>query len=563
MKKVINYFSNHQFIAKMILMLLAVVTGGGVMAVGEDAEPEVTKIGDEGHTPASKDAVAEGEVVEEGKSDMLSPGGKQDGQNLNGTQASSTQIEKGGLMEDEWDSEITKFHPYKVPLLTIMRKVSKTIQVSNWIVKHMRVGGETLDGVVTSEITAGDTIKLTSANFSGSLMPFYKGTTVFMPSVSGYKRGKKTEVSGHLMLIVIEKDKSGVTLQALNGPAKNDGDDCEILDNMTCPTIPANTHVLCGSTALSESQMLVPPENFQPRSHDVYLQKRAFSIIFTDDYQEVKKKQPLTVADMKANALTNFLLRQERTYWEGIKTRFQTETKDGAIEYTYTSEGLIPQLTMSYGLPAEYSLSDLVAINKLMFTEFSENDRAFALCGKNAIERLENIKLGEGRYNIFTTHQEFDLTFKRFTNTYGTIDFIYDPTLNLMGMEDCMVILDLKAARRYIKMASKEKTNDLSKDAYDPREAKRLMHIEADALALRGYNSILAGPTDKISNLGATGILSVITSVSKLPTSGIAKGAKFALTADYTEEEVTYQSGSVYMWNGTAWELYKGQDIAA
>lgn len=559
MKKVINYFSNGQFILKMILMLFAVVTGGGILAVADNVEPP---IGGEGNEPASADSVANGEIVDKDKSDLLAPGGKLDGQDLTGTQASSTQIEKGGLMDDEWDNEITKFHPYKVPLLTIMRKVSKTINVSNWIVKHMRVGGETLDGVTTTAIAAGATIKLTSKNFSGSLLPFYKGTTVFIPTVSGYKRGSKTEVSGHLMLIVIEKDKSGATLQAINGPAVNDGDDCEILDNMTCPAIPANTRILCGSTALSESQMLVPPENYQPRSHEVYLQKRAFSIIFTDDYEKVKKKQPLTVADMKADALTKFLLRQERTYWEGVKSRFQSETKDGAIEYTYTSEGLIPQITNSYGIPDEYSLQDLVALSKLQFTDFAENDRAFALCGKNAVERLENVKLGDGRYSVFQNHNEYDLTFKRFTNTYGTIDFVWDQTLDLMGMEDFMVILDMKGARRYVKMASKEKTNDLSKDAYDPREAKRIMHIEADALALRGYNSILVGPSSQISNLGATGILNTITSVSELPTTA-SKGAKFALTADYTSGSTTYSKGNVYVWNGTTWELYKGQDVAS
>lgn len=559
MKKVINYFSNGQFILKMILMLLAVVTGGGILAVADNVEPP---IGGEGNDPASADSIANDEIVDKDKSDLLAPGGKLDGQDLTGTQASSTQIEKGGLMDDEWDNEITKFHPYKVPLLTIMRKVSKTINVSNWIVKHMRVGGETLDGVTTTAIAAGATIKLTSKNFSGSLLPFYKGTTVFIPTVSGYKRGSKTEVSGHLMLIVIEKDKSGATLQAINGPAVNDGDDCEILDNMTCPAIPANTRILCGSTALSESQMLVPPENYQPRSHEVYLQKRAFSIIFTDDYEKVKKKQPLTVADMKADALTKFLLRQERTYWEGVKSRFQSETKDGAIEYTYTSEGLIPQITNSYGIPDEYSLQDLVALSKLQFTDFAENDRAFALCGKNAVERLENVKLGDGRYSVFQNHNEYDLTFKRFTNTYGTIDFVWDQTLDLMGMEDFMVILDMKGARRYVKMASKEKTNDLSKDAYDPREAKRIMHIEADALALRGYNSILVGPSSQISNLGATGILNTITSVSELPTTA-SKGAKFALTADYTSGSTTYSKGNVYVWNGTTWELYKGQDVAS
>lgn len=558
MKKNVVSFIKSMSIFKIVMMLIAVVVGGGMMAMADAVEPPLD---DNGTKPATADSVAEGEIVDKDKSDLLSPGGKQDGQDLTGTQASSTQIEKGGLMDDEWDNEITKFNPYKVPLLTIMRKISKTVKVSNWIVKHMRVGGETLDGVTSQAIDAGATIKLTPKNFSGSLLPFYKGSTAFVPSVAGYKAGSKTTVEGHLMLIVVDKNKNEVTLQAVNGPAITDGADCEILDNMTCPAIPANTRILCGSTALSESQMLVPPENYQPRSHQVYLQKRAFSIIFTEDYEKVKKKQPLTVADMKGDALTKFLLRQERTYWEGIGRRFQSETKDGAIEYTYTSEGLMRQITNAYVIGDEYSLADLVAICKLQFTDFSENDRAFVLCGKNAIERLENIKLGEGRYNVFTSHAEFDLTFKRFSNTYGTLDFCWDQTLDLMGMEDCMMVLDLKGARRYIKMASKEQTNDLSKDAYDPREAKRIMHIEADALALRGYNSIIVGPADIISGAGATGILSVITSAATLPATA-AKGAKFALTADYTSGDTTYNKGSVYMWNGTAWELYKGQDVA-
>lgn len=559
MKKVINYFSSCQIVFKAILMILAVVTGGGILAVADAVEPPLDAAGT---APATADEVKNNEVVEEGKSDLLSPGGQQDGQGLTGTQASSTQIEKGGLMEDEWDSEITKYHPYRTPLLTIMRKVSKTIKVSNWIVKHMRVGGETLDGTVTTKITGGATIKLTSKNFSGSLLPFYQGSTVFAPTVAGYKAGSQTEVEGHLMLYVIEKNKNEVTLQAVNGKAVSEGADCEVLDNMTCPDIPQGTVLLCGSTALSESQMLVPPENYQPRSKEVYLQKRAFSIIFTEDYQQVKKKQPLTVADMKADAINKFLLRQERSYWEGIARRFQSITPDGAIEYTYTAAGLISQITNSYEIGDSYTLEDLTAINKLQFTDFSENDHAFALCGKNAIERLENIKLGDGRYNIFTSHQEFDMTFKRFTNTYGTIDFIWDQTLDLMNMEDCMVVLDMKGARRYVKMASKEQTNDLSKDGYNPRDAKRIMHIEADALALRGYNSILVGPTDRISSLGATGILNVITSAKTLPSTA-TKGAKFALTADYTSSDTTYKKGNVYMWNGTAWELYKGQDVAA
>ena len=60
MKKVINYFST-QFICKMILMILAVVTGGGAMAVADLVEPQ---IGDEGPNPASDATVKATEPVE-------------------------------------------------------------------------------------------------------------------------------------------------------------------------------------------------------------------------------------------------------------------------------------------------------------------------------------------------------------------------------------------------------------------------------------------------------------------------------------------------------------------
>lgn len=306
MKKVINYFSNHQFICKMILMLLAVVTGGGMMAVGEDIEP-TTQIGDEGHAPSSKEDATK-EPVDPNESDRLAPGGKVEGQDLTGTQGSATQVRKGGLAEEDWDSEVEKYRPFRTPLLQVIRKITKSVPCSGYEKKHARVGGDTLDGKTTKAIeavTAGGTIKLNKSNFSGSLLPFYKGSTAIVPSVAGYERGSKTKVSGRLNLLVIEKTKDEVTLQALNGPAETDGTIGETLDTMGCPAIPANSKILCASTILSESQMLVPPENYQPRSEEVYLQKRAFSIIFTEEFEKIKKKAPHTVADMKEDALTN------------------------------------------------------------------------------------------------------------------------------------------------------------------------------------------------------------------------------------------------------------------
>lgn len=552
-----NYFS-FQSVLKMALMLLAVATGGGVLALADNVEPQ---IGNEGVEPASKETVEAKEPVNPDTNDRLSPGGKKDGQDLTGSQASSTQLREGGLLDKEWDSEIVKFYPFKTPILSIVRRMAKTVNIKNWSVSHQRVGGETLDGQVTQKIVAGDTVEINSTNFSGSIRPFYKGTTVIVSGVPGYKEGSKTKTEGTLMLYVIEANGKKAVMQAVNGIPKNEGDTRENLDNMTCPEIPVGTTLLAASSATSESQLTITPENFQPREKSVYVQKKLLNIVFTDDYEKVKKEQPITVADLKTDAIIKYNLRAERTYLMGIKSRFKAETGDGQIEDVYTSEGIINQLTNTYAIGDEYTLSDLIAISKLQFTEFSENDRCFAFCGKNAIERLENIKLEGSHQNDFINHNEFDLSFKRFKDTFGSLDFIWAQTLDLMGMSDFMVIFDPKASRRYVKIGKREQTNDMSKGGGEVRDAKRWIHQEADSVALRGYNSILVGPASKINKI-ATESLGAIISAAKLPATP-AKGMKVALTKDYVNGETTYEAGTVYYYDGSAWSVYAGQDVAA
>lgn len=557
MKKVMNYFS-FQSVLKMVLMLLAVATGGGVLALADNVEPQ---IGNEGVEPASKETVEAKEPVNPDTNDRLSPGGKKDGQDLTGSQASSTQLREGGLLDKEWDSEIVKFYPFKTPILSIVRRMAKTVNIKNWSVSHQRVGGETLDGQVTQKIVAGDTVEINSTNFSGSIRPFYKGTTVIVSGVPGYKEGSKTKTEGTLMLYVIEANGKKAVMQAVNGIPKNEGDTRENLDNMTCPEIPVGTTLLAASSAASESQLTITPENFQPREKSVYVQKKLLNIVFTDDYEKVKKEQPITVADLKTDAIIKYNLRAERTYLMGVKSRFKAETGDGQIEDVYTSEGIINQLTNTYAIGDEYTLSDLIAISKLQFTEFSENDRCFAFCGKNAIERLENIKLEGSHQNDFINHNEFDLSFKRFKDTFGSLDFIWAQTLDLMGMSDFMVIFDPKASRRYVKIGKREQTNDMSKGGGEVRDAKRWIHQEADSVALRGYNSILVGPASKINKI-ATDSLGAIISAAELPATP-AKGMKVALTKDYVNGETTYEAGTVYYYDGSAWSVYAGQDVAA
>jgi hypothetical protein len=239
-----------------------------------------------------------------------------------------------------------------------------------------------------------------------------------------------------------------------------------------------------------------------------------------------------------------------------------TRNEDGSEEFVYTADGILRQLTNFYALDNKPTKADLIALAKLQFTEFSENDQAYAFCGRNAIERLESINLdGDGFTKVLTDFKSLDLTFKRFSDTFGTIDFIYDQTLDLLGMEDAMVIMDLKGARRYVKIGQTEKEVDMSQGSGEIRDAKRYIHYEADAIALRGYNSILVLPKGKMEGYMQNDIVNAIVSSSTLPATP-ASGDKIALTADFVLNGTTYEAGNVYQWDGTQWVKYNGIDTA-
>lgn len=567
MEKFIKYFEKSN-ISIMLIMLLAVITGGIGMAAG-------ATIGSEGPEPTSKDGthdpadpnVGTGQApdAEGNESARLAPGDSSAGQNLDGTQASSSQARQGGLEDDEWDSEVTKFQPWRNPFLALVRQITRKVIISNWSVKHGRIGGETLDGTTKAKIVAeaDGTVKLTSTNFKGSLKPFYKCSTLIVPSVAGYAPTSTQSnpiKEGGLMLLVLKNTGSEVVCAAVNGIPKDDviTDD---LDNKKCPDIPADTYICAASTAMSESQLLLTPENFQPRSETFYVQKKGFNIVFTDDYEKTRKKQPLHVADLKADAVYKYNLRAERTYWGGIQSKFQVTNQDGSVEDVFTTKGVLWQMTNSYAYQkGKLSLGDLIALSKLQFTTFSQTNVAYAFCGKDFMEELLNLNInGTTKIIEFKDTHTLDLDFKTVKTTYGTMHFIWDQGLDTMGFKDSCAIVDLSDATRYVKMGQKDQTNDMSKGAGDIREAKRYIRTEADGIALRGYNSILVQPEEKSVAFPSAQMRSKVVSASQLPDdANVTDKMIVALTADYKEYKKGYAYQATKSGGSVTWAEYKG-----
>ena len=553
-------------VLSFLLFILAVVSGGGAMAVGTIENPSESGLSKS--DPASNESLQPGpasdiEPANENVNDRQAPGGDQAGQDLTGTRASATQLREGGLIDDQRENEVTQLRPYKVPFMSLLARVAKTIEVKDMVIKHARVGGETIDGVLTQDIAAGDTIKLTKYNFSGNLLVFRKYDLISVPSMGGYKPGSQTEHNGEfLTLEVVERDKTGVTLMAINGPAAVEGQSGEEYDYQTVPALKTGTYLLGMWNAMSESQLLVTPDNYQPREREVYLQKHGWNVEFTEEFEKAVKKYPIKVANLLEDAGIKNDTRVERGYLMSPKAKRKRINERGAVEDVFYSEGVLTQIPNFYAIGNEYTLADMVAINKLQFTDFATSNRAFTLCGKNAIERLENLDPGKNRQIHMSIEKEFDLTFKRFKDTFGENNFVWDQTLDMMGLEDYMLVLDFDNMVHYIKEKKRSRTNDNSKGAGDINLSKTHWEYDTDAVALKGFNSIIVGPEGKIFNMVKEGIINYIVSSNVLPDTP-SLNMKVALTSDYELGGTTYEKGNVYIYNGTTWVLYTGVDIAA
>lgn len=582
MKKTFEFLQKHRLVISLMLVLIAVLTGGAGICLAEGAavvEPD----------PANPDP------VNPDVNNLKSPDSKGAGQSLPGIQASATQLRRAKLLEDQYDPDIVEFEADNYVLLNHAQTVAQQRNVGghDYEVTHFQIGEEDMTLVTTDDIAAGEKVILSVENCDGNLDLLGVSSTIVVKGVHGYEKGSQTKSdNGPLVLFVVASSEESITCRPINGIAKVEGTNSDYLRDYTCPAIPAGTTLIITSVAASESQMIVQPDNSQPRPVTVYLQKMEFNILITDHEREVIKKTSWGLADIKAQALRNFKKKQEYTLWIGKQSRFLMRTKDGNEEFVYTMQGTLRQLTNTLGLDGKFKWAYISAIGKIQFTGLSAVKEAYAYCGKNKIEELDNMPEILHHTVEYKHHKtDYGIVVRDLVSNFGTLHIIHAPALDDLGYEDFMVIIPTQKARYYHNINGNSKTYeiDLKKAGNEAREASRFIYIESGALTLAGHVSMLVGPSDQIvdknmsdnSNpvvvvdalpanpsdgmiISFDGLLSddgPVTGVAALPSSP-TDGYIIAPTADITVgeggEAVTYEVGKYYIFGNNTWSEYDG-----
>lgn len=506
-------------------------------------------------------AMAEVVISEETAADQKTPDSKGDDTQIPGLGANISSEVESGFTEEEIDRTLAEFQAYQTPANASIMNLAEKVNVESYEVKHYRTATpifevETLAAATATEtdrdeqeitLTIGTTINRKDAK------NLYECKTLFVKDVQGYNADG--DAAGMLALYVLKnEDAAGgkVVVKVLNA-----------LDG-TATTIPAGSKILIAGVAGAESQMNVAPDNFEPMPRTQYLQKRIFNIVFTLEFAEGKRKISFDENDLRQGALYKFKVGNEIIDLLGYPSKFKVKAgKDMQDEYVYTTEGILRQINMYYAYEDEHlKATDLTAMAKMMFTKFSAHNEAVVLMGQDFVEQLLNMDLTVHKEIKFEDVQYGGMSMKGWKNNFGTFNFVYAPVLDLIGFEKCAVIVDFKAARCYMKRSGKTYRVDMQKGVGDNREAIRDGYSQIYGTSLRGYNSMIVGPS---SELGSINVItqSLINKAqvwgdgeneTALPSVGVSAGDVFYLTKAISP----YKKGALIVKTDNGWALYNG-----
>lgn len=466
-------------------------------------------------------------------------------------------INAGNLIESDLDKNLFKFKSDDTPLMQLML-IAKKVKVTSPIVEHYMID-EPRSSVTTT--TAVD--KATTQQFvlplpsNDAAIPRPYGT-LLVDGVDGYTEDGQTLTPGKpLMLFVVGHDTltGNPIVRAVNGPKATKAD-----EYCTTPAIPAGTTCIILANALYETQKEVDPDLIVPQPTQVYLQKRGMNQIVSDYYEAQKKKIPFGKAIIAEAAITNFKVRGNRTLYAGRKGKMKVTTDKVGVQDIYFSEGVRYQVKKELQHLGKWTVEEVIALAKMVFTGEDVPKSVVCLAGKNFLENIQCIDYSKHpEIQISTKTNPVGWVVTNFHTVFGDLEFKHDPTLDRLKWSNSAFIVAPDRLVHY--QYSAEHT---SRDRVEGEEATRESMLVWDALALKGSCHVwINGESTTINGNINTDATHFHLYEGETAPANPADGCVFYLITDCLGISTEAVSGTLWQYKNGKWSEYIGDVMAS
>lgn len=579
-----SYLKALSQVLSVFLSVMAVLTGGGFAMAAAG-------LSDVGRTTADPDGVGNGST---GNADVdpnagtpmeqSTPDSPQKGIDQQSHAATGSVLDQAELTENHIDDYVKKFRAYRFPLSTDMWGRARQIKVdtkepTNWevgeAVMELTTIGSFGTAVVNGYANGNEEVTVDATKIAKNDWKLLrKNATIMVADASGYENGIADGTP--LILFVVDKDSSGITLKALNGPWKAANNKTVVV-----PQIAAGTTLYPMAPALSESEVEIEPNNAYPIETTCYLQKKVCAITYTELFQRIKKKAQWNVQDIKDWNLEMFRRECTRSMLISAPSKFYKHNERTGTETCYTEKGILRQLRLGYELTdGQIDFEDMIGIQAMLCGKYDTPNELTAYCGTKFIQRLLNIDFSKHKeYTVRNyTDESTKIKITSFESNFGKLNFVHEYGLDDLGYSECAVIFSPEEAKHFYYQKGKTiNINHEKGEGGEVREAKSQYYIKDDCVKLDTFNSMIVGPSTLVGGYKLSALDAVIKSVNTLAdVANPAAGDIVYLVGDYTEEVAAVgtegQAGYVaahtvdhamglYEYDGNAWQPYNGKSI--
>lgn len=466
-------------------------------------------------------------------------------------------INAGNLIESDLDKNLFKFKSDDTPLMQLML-IAKKVNVTSPIVEHYMID-EPRSSVTTTtavaEATTQQFVLPLPSNDAAIPRPY---GTLLVDGVDGYTEDGQTLTPGKpLMLFVVGHDTltGNPIVRAVNGPKATKAD-----EYCTTPAIPAGTTCIILANALYETQKEVDPDLIVPQPTQVYLQKRGMNQIVSDYYEAQKKKIPFGKAIIAEAAITNFKVRGNRTLYAGRKGKMKVTTDKVGVQDIYFSEGVRYQVKKELQHLGKWTVEEVIALAKMVFTGEDVPKNVVCLAGKNFLENIQCIDYSKHpEIQISTKTNPVGWVVTNFHTVFGDLEFKHDPTLDRLKWSNSAFIVAPDRLVHY--QYSAEHT---SRDRVEGEEATRESMLVWDALALKGSCHVwINGESTTINGNINTDATHFHLYEGETAPANPADGCVFYLITDCMGISTEAVSGTLWQYKNGKWSEYIGDVMAS
>lgn len=458
-------------------------------------------------------------------------------------------LQQAGLLNNRLYRQIMEYHVRKYPFFTaVFSKAEQIGWKGHKEAEYPEIGDIRTEARMLTAYT-GSSAKKTLAldttylNYNDASI-FRKNYTIFVLGVKGYEERSQTESNETLMLYVDSVSDTGVpTVHAINGPAVSVGS-----SETYVPDIAAGVVLRLGAPALAEEEVEVDSINPIPTIGHAYLQKKGYSVAFTDFFEEAVKEVDWEKNRVRRQSLDAYKKLYVTSKLLGSGRKFSKRTKNG-VSYCYTEKGAISYIRNAFELPnGRWTKGALISIAKMLFTLYTDADEIEVFCGSDAIEGLLNIDWGKDGVSQITylKDNEYNIDVAKFNCTFGTLVFTHELALTENHLEKAAIAIPMSDSIRLYRENGKTLVVDGKKgETGAVEELVKEYFIQDDCFICNALNSMIIGPHEifEANNGVITGVQETFIAVESLPTATSSNIGKVYYLTKNDDDNPSYGVG--------------------